>query len=116
MNACDYGVFFFLNDTATTEIYTLSLHDALPIFSQAADNLIAVGFVPYRHRVVPAAVAEFSIGACRAVPRVRITERSMKFSSSRIFPGQYQLESFLMAAAGIDSICFCIRRPYFCVK
>ena len=24
-------VFFFFNDTATTEIYTLSLHDALPI-------------------------------------------------------------------------------------
>src|SRR3712207_1138248 len=27
------GTFFFFNDTATTEIYTLSLHDALPIFS-----------------------------------------------------------------------------------
>src|SRR6266496_4052688 len=26
--------FFFFNDTATTEIYTLSLHDALPIFCQ----------------------------------------------------------------------------------
>src|SRR2546429_5192916 len=26
------SVFFFFNDTATTEIYTLSLHDALPIF------------------------------------------------------------------------------------
>src|SRR3989442_4118313 len=26
--------FFFFNDTATTEIYTLSLHDALPIFDQ----------------------------------------------------------------------------------
>src|SRR5258708_35360948 len=25
---------FFFNDTATTEIYTLSLHDALPIFRQ----------------------------------------------------------------------------------
>src|SRR6266487_501760 len=25
-------IFFFFNDTATTEIYTLSLHDALPIF------------------------------------------------------------------------------------
>src|SRR2546430_15282383 len=25
--------FFFFNDTATTEIYTLSLHDALPILS-----------------------------------------------------------------------------------
>ena len=24
-------IFFFFNDTATTEIYTLSLHDALPI-------------------------------------------------------------------------------------
>ena len=24
---------FFFNDTATTEIYTLSLHDALPIYS-----------------------------------------------------------------------------------
>src|SRR5260221_5353814 len=27
--------FFFFNDTATTEIYTLSLHDALPIFRAA---------------------------------------------------------------------------------
>src|SRR2546429_9959274 len=27
--------FFFFNDTATTEIYTLSLHDALPIFPRA---------------------------------------------------------------------------------
>ena len=26
------GVVFFFNDTATTEIYTLSLHDALPIW------------------------------------------------------------------------------------
>src|SRR5256885_11673714 len=28
----DTTVFFFFNDTATTEIYTLSLHDALPIW------------------------------------------------------------------------------------
>src|SRR5260221_8031840 len=27
--------FFFFNDTATTEIYTLSLHDALPIYRKA---------------------------------------------------------------------------------
>src|SRR2546430_7283817 len=27
------SVFFFFNDTATTEIYTLSLHDALPIWA-----------------------------------------------------------------------------------
>src|SRR3712207_6865064 len=29
-------LFFFFNDTATTEIYTLSLHDALPISSRRA--------------------------------------------------------------------------------
>src|SRR6266571_9161077 len=29
-------LFFFFNDTATTEIYTLSLHDALPIFQARA--------------------------------------------------------------------------------
>src|SRR2546429_5861868 len=28
---CVASLFFFFNDTATTEIYTLSLHDALPI-------------------------------------------------------------------------------------
>src|SRR3712207_6855469 len=30
-----YFFFFFFNDTATTEIYTLSLHDALPISAAA---------------------------------------------------------------------------------
>src|SRR3712207_7100993 len=28
-------IFFFFNDTATTEIYTLSLHDALPISAES---------------------------------------------------------------------------------
>src|SRR2546430_12698277 len=31
-------IFFFFNDTATTEIYTLSLHDALPIWRGANPN------------------------------------------------------------------------------
>src|SRR5258708_20546080 len=47
-------LFFFFNDTATTEIYTLSLHDALPISKFApgrweaianCDNLFAQGYV-----------------------------------------------------------------------
>src|SRR2546427_7628615 len=29
-----FYIFFFFNDTATTEIYTLSLHDALPIYAR----------------------------------------------------------------------------------
>ena len=35
----DFVVFFF-NDTATTEIYTLSLHDALPISFQPSEYYI----------------------------------------------------------------------------
>src|SRR5271167_5273809 len=31
-----FSFFFFFNDTATTEIYTLSLHDALPISGRVA--------------------------------------------------------------------------------
>src|SRR2546429_5809632 len=31
LTASFFSLFFFFNDTATTEIYTLSLHDALPI-------------------------------------------------------------------------------------
>src|SRR5215813_15406590 len=31
-------LFFFFNDTATTEIYTLSLHDALPILTHSASG------------------------------------------------------------------------------
>src|SRR5258708_24847382 len=42
--------FFFFNDTATTEIYTLSLHDALPIFQVQ------------RHRHPLAAVAAAAAG------------------------------------------------------
>src|SRR5690348_18460370 len=57
---CSYlFFFFFFNDTATTEIYTLSLHDALPIFGErradggqamldAADRLDQFGDMPDR--------------------------------------------------------------------
>src|SRR6266496_6418288 len=40
-----YILFFFFNDTATTEIYTLSLHDALPIFELQTPD--------YRDEVLP---------------------------------------------------------------
>src|SRR2546425_9278559 len=33
-----FSFFFFFNDTATTEIYTLSLHDALPISSRPGSH------------------------------------------------------------------------------
>src|SRR2546430_36063 len=44
---CASSSFFFFNDTATTEIYTLSLHDALPIWMVRAP-------APRRHGAVAA--------------------------------------------------------------
>src|SRR2546430_7560293 len=40
--------FFFFNDTATTEIYTLSLHDALPIFHGRRDRRCRARLPPPR--------------------------------------------------------------------
>ena len=46
-NDVTYVVIFFFNDTATTEIYTLSLHDALPICNgcPAGKNSVATMYV-----------------------------------------------------------------------
>src|SRR2546428_11562011 len=42
--------FFFFNDTATTEIYTLSLHDALPISSlRRRQERVALHLCRHRH-------------------------------------------------------------------
>src|SRR4051794_41627137 len=51
--------FFFFNDTATTEIYTLSLHDALPISTARAEEEAGAPVVatPVRGPTVPAAAA-----------------------------------------------------------
>src|SRR5260221_1351088 len=52
-------LFFFFNDTATTEIYTLSLHDALPICQRqlpvGAGQALAQGIV---QALLPAAAAQ----------------------------------------------------------
>src|SRR2546427_8602954 len=48
--------FFFFNDTATTEIYTLSLHDALPILAQhhAGAELLQQGVIgSHGHGLMP---------------------------------------------------------------
>jgi hypothetical protein len=57
-----------------------------------------------------------SNGTCSAEPRVKMTERSIMFSSSRMFPGQLQAASFFIAGAGIVWMALFIRRLYFCVK
>src|SRR5687767_15823892 len=40
MCCCAFFFFFFFHDPATTEIYTLSLHDALPISARREDGVV----------------------------------------------------------------------------
>src|SRR2546430_10349654 len=55
-------IFFFFNDTATTEIYTLSLHDALPIFDQA--------FGQYPHLICYAVKANSNLAVLNLLARL----------------------------------------------
>src|SRR3712207_9397761 len=69
-------LFFFFNDTATTEIYTLSLHDALPICSSGSHSSVAG--CPTRPHSHPTGG---SGGCCRATLSVRRTSRSEEHTS-----------------------------------
>ena len=46
-------VVFFFNDTATTEIYTLSLHDALPICGEGKYRTYEWVHTGHKHVVTP---------------------------------------------------------------
>src|SRR5947209_20486507 len=62
--------FFFLNDTATTEIYTLSLHDALPIFlvdDGRVQGVVAVDVKTGRIDAVAAKAVILCTGGCGRV-------------------------------------------------
>src|SRR3712207_8193228 len=62
--------FFFFNDTATTEIYTLSLHDALPIYQLVHDYL-----VPFiRQQQAPRLLAELA----EAREKQKLTEQQLR--------------------------------------
>src|SRR3712207_7119694 len=73
---------FFFNDTATTEIYTLSLHDALPIFDRVAARDgegavldLAVEARPVRRRHADAVRAR---GQAERVRPVRLRARAVR--------------------------------------
>src|SRR5690348_18513717 len=68
--------FFFFNDTATTEIYTLSLHDALPIYRYES-----VTFCPQASRRGRGARTSTGIRAGRG-SGVRTDRKSTRLNSS----------------------------------
>src|SRR3712207_8012235 len=80
---CVFYYFFFFNDTATTEIYTLSLHDALPICRQRAAACAGrCRVVPVRLRVSIHGGEPQLLGRCGLRPRrLRPTSRSEEHTS-----------------------------------
>src|SRR5204863_7961793 len=66
-SAASVSSLFSFNDTATTEIYTLSLHDALPIF--VVVNPDSLSFDDYIKALVGAGVASGLLGVGRGIHR-----------------------------------------------
>src|SRR5947209_12759096 len=64
--------FFFFNDTATTEIYTLSLHDALPIFVE----------IQAQARLLQLRIGAVAGKAMRRQDRQNVDRKSTRLNSS----------------------------------
>src|SRR3712207_8985517 len=69
-----FNYYFFFNDTATTEIYTLSLHDALPIWRELVGGR-------EKEALDPARVAAEADGDLRVLRRLRVRVRSEEHTS-----------------------------------
>src|SRR5215475_12945195 len=85
-------IFFFFNDTATTEIYTLSLHDALPIWR--------------RRRVLPPEAGTRASGLCRGAVRA-VPERALDGVRARRQRGRARVgdQPRLHRAAHVELAC-----------
>src|SRR3712207_7249706 len=77
-----YLIFFF-NDTATTEIYTLSLHDALPISRRSAHSILGSAWLLRR-------------GAAGAARRGRALDSAMRITRSEEHTSELQSRQYLV--------------------
>src|SRR3712207_6998206 len=88
-------LFFFFNDTATTEIYTLSLHDALPIYVRA----VAAG-LPRSSEVLVRDRVKFRVG--------RIVY--LAFSRDEAVMGDRKSTRLNSSHANISYAVFCLKK------
>src|SRR3712207_9389101 len=91
-----YLVFFFFNDTATTEIYTLSLHDALPISNYSKVAVVPLG-QPNGPRYVTSLTCErvyaaAGQGVCLTARWVRSEEHTSELQSRQYLVCRLLLE------------------------
>src|SRR3712207_9292878 len=97
----DQIMFFFFNDTATTEIYTLSLHDALPI----SDPAMPRGTTAYHSRAALRLFDAVPSQLCISDPAIRrlnlmalVDRKSTRLNSSH---------------ANISYAVFCLKKKMF---
>src|SRR2546429_7474042 len=97
--------FFFFNDTATTEIYTLSLHDALPISRGAGDHRMTLldppPVTPQKSRAIPFTIAAVVVAAV-----------VMLYFAFRYYPEKKAAERFFNAlVAGNTDLAYQLWKP-----
>src|SRR3712207_7435041 len=93
-------VFFFFNDTATTEIYTLSLHDALPIFyfpsvhsQKGCTNVATWGWrLPHQRQVVGPSLPPSKLQNSALPPDTRSEEHTSELQSRQYLVCRLLLE------------------------
>ena len=97
----DNHLFFFFNDTATTEIYTLSLHDALPISTLGVQDTIkyAVDIDPYKNGMYMAGTGQQIVSPeflKEYKPDVVIVMNPIYFNEIRQYLGRMEVSTKLM--------------------
>src|SRR3712207_7431068 len=90
---------FFFNDTATTEIYTLSLHDALPISAASA----SLGEVEM-------STSPRTVRAGRPAIVVRSTSKSTDPPPSKVVPTDRKSTRLNSSHANISYAVFCLKK------
>src|SRR2546429_9404810 len=112
--SCIIFFFFFFNDTATTEIYTLSLHDALPICWTEKPELLEEGIQPTAR---PKSSIKKPVAVFGAAPRVEgfsvreaLANRHILLVGVTGFIGKVWLVDLLEKIPNIGKITLLIRR------
>src|SRR3712207_8102976 len=89
-------IYVFFNDTATTEIYTLSLHDALPIFPLTKSFSLVTPMMP-DYQQPPAHVRNIQHEKPHlSVPGGFLSERTLKQTRSEEHTSELQSRQYLV--------------------
>src|SRR2546429_5842361 len=103
--------FFFFNDTATTEIYTLSLHDALPVYACAAPPSTSCWRFPASAAAWPGARSEEHTSELQSrlhlVCRLLLEKKKSNTTALSLCRGAGCDALSLIARAAYSCVCLC---------